>query len=293
MAKLGSIKKAKRTAKPSKPFGSPAQDELIEILIPEGAETGKIPARDDYIGKLTTLITGKSKRSGNDMLTFGFQIVKGDYKHMDFQLYCPKVTAAMWKLGEVMTALGVDYEPGKRFKLDRKEVLGTLVRLVIIDDKTNTGREVSKLAGVLPHPDGAGKKAKNKSAFTPPDEEEEEEDIEEQDEDQDEDQDEAQDEEGDEDEDEDEDEGEDDDEDDDEEGDEDDEEDEEEKDAGDWAKGMKAPAKKTTKKSKKAEPEDEDEDEDEDEEEEVKPKRRRAAVKETPVKKPRGRPKKR
>jgi hypothetical protein len=90
MAKIRDIKKAKR----GKPFGAPnAEDDgMFSILIPEGAESGKIEASDQYIGKLMTLTKSVSQGGkGNKMWTFGFQIVKGKYVGMDFQLYCPLV----------------------------------------------------------------------------------------------------------------------------------------------------------------------------------------------------------
>jgi hypothetical protein len=175
MAKIRDIKKAKR----GKPFGAPnAEDDgNFSILIPEGAESGKIPASDQYIGKLMTLTKSVSQGGkGNKMWTFGFQIVKGKYVGMDFQLYCPLVPNAMWKLADTLAALGVKYVPGKEILFKRTDVIGTLVRLIIGDGKTQDGsREISKLVGVLPHPDGAGKKSKKRD-FVPaeePDEEDE------------------------------------------------------------------------------------------------------------------------
>jgi hypothetical protein len=173
MAKIRDIKKAKR----GKPFGAPnAEDDgNFSILIPEGAESGKIPASDQYIGKLMTLTKSVSQGGkGNKMWTFGFQIVKGKYVGMDFQLYCPLVPNAMWKLADTLAALGVKYVPGKEINFKRSEVIGTLVRLIIGDGKTQDGsREISKLVGVLPHPDGAGKKSKKRD-FVPADEPDEE-----------------------------------------------------------------------------------------------------------------------
>jgi hypothetical protein len=174
MAKIRDIKKAKR----GKPFGAPnAEDDgMFSILIPEGAESGKIEASDQYIGKLMTLTKSVSQGGkGNKMWTFGFQIVKGKYVGMDFQLYCPLVPNAMWKLADTLAALGVKYVPGKEINFKRSEVIGTLVRLIIGDGKTQDGsREISKLVGVLPHPDGAGKKSKKRD-FVPVEEPEEDE----------------------------------------------------------------------------------------------------------------------
>lgn len=295
MATAKAVKKAKRTAKPANPFGSPSKDEVFDLLIPEGAETGKIPASDNYIGKLISLTKETSKSSGNPMWTAVFTITKGDYKGMDFTLWLSLGSNALWKVADTLTALGVPWEPGKPLKFKLKDVLGTLVQMKIIDDKSQDGsRDISKLAAVLPHPDGAGTKSKTKGMVVPktaPDDDDEDEDDDEEqprkakkrrapepDEDEDEDED-----EDDEDQDEDEDEDEDGDEDEDEDEDEDD---EDEKPAPKKRKKTTAdeewpepPPSKPKSKRKPAEEDDvEFEDEDDDEEEEPVKKRRKATA---------------
>lgn len=274
MAKLSNIKKAKRTASPSRPFGSPSENEAFEILIPEGAASGRIPAGDQYIGKLTTLISNVSRGGqGNPQLVFGFELVTPrDFRGMDFQLYCPKVDKAMWKLGDTLTALGIKYEPGKPFKLQKAEVLGTLVRMIIKDEQNSqTGRDQSKLVAVLPHPDGAGKKAKS-AGFVPPEEEDDDEeedtsivgDEEDDDEPTDEDEEEEEDDEDEE---------------------EEDEAEDEEEGSDDWSQSMTKAASALPRRGRPKLAKD-----DTYEEEEVTPRKRRGpAVVETPVKK-RGRP---
>lgn len=161
MAKKTEVKKAKRAGKPDSPFGKPSADEVFDILIPEGAETGKIPASDQYIGKLLSLTKETSKTSGNPMWTWVFTIAEGDYAGLDFTMWTPLTPNALWKLADTLTALGIDWKPGEPVSFKLAEVLGTLVRLVIKDDKLpDSGREVSKLAAVLPHPKGAGTKGK-------------------------------------------------------------------------------------------------------------------------------------
>lgn len=185
MAKLDSIKKAKK----SKPFGSPAAGDngRFRVLIPEGAESGLIPDSDQYIGKLTNIIQNVSKQGkGNPQYVFSFQLTSPKkYQGYDFDLYCPLVEKSMWKLADTLTALGVRFTPGKEFEIDRERLKGVLVRLNIKKQAGNDGfRDQSKIANVLPHPDGAGKKSKSAAAFPVEEEEDQnEEENEEQDED--------------------------------------------------------------------------------------------------------------
>jgi hypothetical protein len=174
MAKASDVRAATRTAKPGNPFGAPSLDETFEILIPEGAESGKIPAGDQYIGKLISLTKKDSASSGNPMWVWVFTIVSGDYKGLDFTLWTSLQSNALWKIADTLTAMGIPWSPGEPINFSLRDVLGTLVRLAIKDDKRD-GRELSKLDRILPHPKGAG--TKGKTEFVVPekvDDEEEE-----------------------------------------------------------------------------------------------------------------------
>lgn len=169
---------AARTARPDAPFGAPSPDEVFEILIPEGAATGKIPAGDQYIGKLLTLVKSKAKSSGNEMWVFTFTISEGEYAGMDFPIYAALTPNALWKLADTLAALGVKFVAGEPLNFKLKDVLGIGVRMSIKDDKNQDGtRDISKLAAVLPHPKGAGFKDGKAAGFvvpTKPDDDEEE-----------------------------------------------------------------------------------------------------------------------
>lgn len=172
-----------RTARPDAPFGSPNLDEVFEILIPEGAATGKIPASDQYLGKLLTVAKRDAKSSGNPMWVFNFTISEGEYAGMDFAIFCVLTPNALWKLTETLAALGVRIRPGEQVRFKAADVMGVGVRLVIVDDKSQDGtREISKLNAVLPHPKGAGfrdDKSSSRFGSVPLEEEEEEEELEE------------------------------------------------------------------------------------------------------------------
>ena len=175
MAKASEVRDQK-TSKQS-PFGKPADDEVTEILIPEGAESGKIPADDQYIGRCLGFIQEESKKSGNPMLTWTFTMEEGDFIGMDFTLWTPMTANAMWKLADTLTALGVKWEPGVPLSLRSKDVKNVLVRMKIVDDNYE-GRDRSKLQTILPHPDGAGVKAKGAGFKVPKKAEEDDEEEE-------------------------------------------------------------------------------------------------------------------
>ncbi len=159
---------AARTASPAAPFGNPSTDEVFDILIPEGAATGKIPARDDYVGKIFALLKKEAKSSGNPMWVFTASITEGEYRGMDFDLFCPLTPNALWKLADTLAALGIKFSAGQPVSFKRSDIIGVGCRLVIKDDRNQDGtREVSRLAGLLPHPKGAGYKD-GVSSFVPP-----------------------------------------------------------------------------------------------------------------------------
>lgn len=181
MTKASEVRNAKRDKSPFS--ASPVDDEAVEVILPEGAESGRIPAGDQYIGQLLGMVHGRSKSSDNPMLTWTFTMYKGDFRGMDFTLYTPLSENSMWKLADTLTALGVKWEPGVKVSIKSKELKGTLVRMKIVDDKFED-RDRSKLSGILPHPDGAGTKAKVKGFQVPdkaaePDDEDEEDEEEE------------------------------------------------------------------------------------------------------------------
>ncbi len=67
--------------------------------------------------------------------------------------------------------------PGQPLSLKASDLISTLVRLKIADENRD-GRTTSKLQSVLPHPDGAGTKAKSRSFVPGPSvDEDDEEDI--------------------------------------------------------------------------------------------------------------------
>jgi hypothetical protein len=156
MPTAADVRNSKRTKE--SPFGRPMEDETVTILIPEGAESGKIPADDQYIGRCLGFVKELSQSSGNPMLTWVFQIEEGEFAGMDFTLWTPLVDTTMWKVMDTLTALGIPWKPGTPLDLNPKQVKNILVRMRIVDDNFQ-GRDRSKLQAVLPHPDGAGTKA--------------------------------------------------------------------------------------------------------------------------------------
>src|SRR5688572_5625252 len=110
-------KKGGKTGRSKSPFGQPSDDEVFEILIPEGAESGKIPASDAYIGKVINVERGEGKDSGNPMLTWTLEMATGPYKGMHFRMWTTLTANSMWKMADVMTALGIEWKAGQPVRI--------------------------------------------------------------------------------------------------------------------------------------------------------------------------------
>lgn len=101
-----------------------------------------------YRAKCIDVNRAKSK-AGNDMLVWEFVLVDGgEAEGKEFKVWTALTSAAMWKVGEVLRALGVACEDGKaRFK--KPEVVGKECMVEIEDDEYN-GRINSKIATCAP-----------------------------------------------------------------------------------------------------------------------------------------------
>ncbi len=142
----------------SNPFKTPQDnDHVFEVDLGE-VSSSTIP-EGKYIGRLVDIEKSTSK-SGNPMWVWHFTIVEGEYAGMEFRLYTALTPAALWKVAETLEALGIE---GQNVKFTPKEVLNTLVVMVINDDDYN-GQLRSQLSGIYPHPKGAGTKYKSDKA---------------------------------------------------------------------------------------------------------------------------------
>ena len=228
------------------PLSKPKKDDDFEIEMPTNkARVGK----GKHIAKLISVEKEVSKEKddgsgGNPMWTWTFVVVEGPYAGEELKVWTALTPTAMWKVGEVLNALGLGTEPGQKVSFKRADAIGRLCVLNVTEDEFD-GRPTSKVAAVLPHPKGAGYKKKGGPVIEESEDEDEEledEDLEDEDEDlEDEDEDEEEDDD-------------DEDEDDEEEEEEDEDEDEDEDEEDEPPPVKKSPAKKAAPPAKKAPP---------------------------------------
>ena len=86
-------------------------------------------------------------QSGNPMFIWTFTIVEGDQAGKDFKLWTALTPAAMWKVGEVVQALGIG-QTGQVVKFKRSDVLNRECGAVIEMQEYN-GNERSSISKVI------------------------------------------------------------------------------------------------------------------------------------------------
>ena len=133
----------------SSPFGSPDDDDF-SIDIPSDLGKGKFyVAEGEHEATLIDLVSAVSN-AGNPMLVWTYAITGGDSAGTEMKNFTALTDAAMWKLTETFDALGVEYAPGEKVKLNPSELTGTTVTLVI-EDSEYQGQVRSSIALVKSH----------------------------------------------------------------------------------------------------------------------------------------------
>ena len=134
----------------SNPFGSPSdENDNFEVDLPEADSGGSdfsIPA-GDYPARVIDLDHQTSK-AGNPMWVWTFGICKGEHEGKEFRTYTALSAAAMWKLNEVVVALGLG-KPGSRAKFTKQEAIGKYATISLEDDEYN-GVKRSSITKVMP-----------------------------------------------------------------------------------------------------------------------------------------------
>lgn len=146
-----------------KPFGKPATKEKFEYSLEEGS--GDVIPEAKYTLKCTD-VKHDTSEAGNPMWVWDFIVAKGKYAGKDFRIYTALTEAAMWKVAEVLEAMGFDATPGQKNEFTRKEAIGRMVLGDIITDTftakkgKNKGKERTRsiLDSIEAHPKGAGYK---------------------------------------------------------------------------------------------------------------------------------------
>ena len=148
----------------SNPFGkAPAAgkeaEDVFSVEIPEGDGDFLID-EDEVIGRVVGLEKATSE-ANNPMWVWSFAVNEGKNSGKELRSYTALTPAAMWKLREMLEALGLG-EGGKVSSFSKKDAIGRLCVLHLEPD-TYKGVKRSTIASVSPHPDGAGTRAKPKA----------------------------------------------------------------------------------------------------------------------------------
>jgi hypothetical protein len=93
-------------------------------------------------------VTQEVSKSGNPMFVWQFELVEGQYAGRQFKSWTAITPAAMWKVAEIVTSLGVGQQ-GQVVKFKRGDVIGKLCGLTMEQDEYN-GKMTSKVAKVIP-----------------------------------------------------------------------------------------------------------------------------------------------
>lgn len=88
-------------------------------------------------------------QSGNPMFTWQFVIVGGEYAGREFRMWTAITAAAMWKVAEAVTALGVG-QTGQVVKFNKSDVLNRECGAVIEQQeyKGNTSSSIRRLVSL-------------------------------------------------------------------------------------------------------------------------------------------------
>lgn len=133
-------------------FGKPKDDD--EIVVDGLGDVDENPwyiPKGEHAASVTLVEKGTSKE-GNPKTVFTFSITAGEAKGKDIKIHLSHSEKALWKLKQVLKALGFD-TTGKSLKFKTKECVGRKCVLVIEDNEFN-GEMRSNVKTVKP-PAGA------------------------------------------------------------------------------------------------------------------------------------------
>lgn len=137
------------TPAPSAMPGVPTSNanDAFEVDLSDVQENSYSIPDGTYRAKCTDVQQDVSK-SGNPMFVWDFTIIEGQYAGRTFKSWTAITPAAMWKVAETVTALGVG-QTGQVVKFKRGDVVGKECGIVIEQDEYN-GKTSSKIANVIP-----------------------------------------------------------------------------------------------------------------------------------------------
>lgn len=101
-----------------------------------------------------TDVIKKYSNAGNPMFVFDFNICEGSECGKSFKVFCALTPAAMWKLSEVLVAMGLAEEGSKaKGKFTKKEAIGRTVIGILVNGEYR-GKPSTSVETVKAHPKG-------------------------------------------------------------------------------------------------------------------------------------------
>lgn len=125
----------------------------------------------DYLAKVTKVVDGEAKESGDFQYVFTFKINK--FSQNSYPYYCKLQENQLWKLRNLLISAGLNV-PKARMKLDPNKVVGKTVGITLEDDEYD-GKLKSVIAAVFP----AAELADSSTDVEPEDEDEDEDEVDE------------------------------------------------------------------------------------------------------------------
>lgn len=125
--------------------GSAVENDVFEADLTD-ADNGLIIPDSLYSLRCIDVEQGVSN-SGNPQFVWTFAITQGEYSGREFKLWTALTPAAMWKVAEVIVALGVG-EVGKAVRFHKKDILGKEC-VGVIEESDYKGRKRSSISRVM------------------------------------------------------------------------------------------------------------------------------------------------
>lgn len=137
------------------PFPNPKEEDTFEIDLTGVAEGGAVLIPEgQYEAVCIEVKHGYAKSSGNPQWIWRFAIAKGPHAGVELLYYTALTPGALWKVSEVVTALGLG-QPGQKVSFKKEQARNRRCLIEVITDTYNNQKR-STIAQVLPHPEGPG-----------------------------------------------------------------------------------------------------------------------------------------
>lgn len=137
------------------PFPKPREEDVFEIDLTGMTEGGVVLIPEgQYEAICIEVKHGYSKSSGNPQWIWRFAIAKGPHAGAELLYYTALTPGALWKVSEVVTALGLG-QPGQKVSFKREQARNRHCLIEVVTDTYNNQKR-STITQILPHPKGPG-----------------------------------------------------------------------------------------------------------------------------------------